>query len=148
MKDKVMLARAIAEYFHDGQKYSDDMPYFRHVERVANEVWKLKGDDDLQCAAYLHDTLEDTELSDTAILELFGVQVSVDVQTLTRAKSIESYAKYIKRVANHPRAAIIKRCDLQDNLRECKRLPADHPKRSLISRYEDALKVLEQEATP
>ena len=64
-EDLVTKCRRIAEQAHAGQirKFGDDKgkPYFIHPERVGDSfdkwLWALI------CAAYLHDTLEDTDIT-------------------------------------------------------------------------------------
>ncbi len=56
------------------------------AEFVAEEVPKLFTTIMLQ-AALLHDTIEDTELTEEAITEIFGPEVAKHVEGLTRIKS-------------------------------------------------------------
>ena len=69
-------------------------PYYSHpievtimlAEFVAEEAPKLYNIIMLQ-AALLHDTIEDTELTEEAITEIFGLDVAKHVEGLTRIKS-------------------------------------------------------------
>ncbi|KJV81211.1 HD domain protein [Rickettsia hoogstraalii str. RCCE3] len=68
-------------------------PYYSHpievtimlAEFVAEEAPKLYNDIMLQ-AALLHDTIEDTELTEEMITKIFGIEVAKHVEGLTRIK--------------------------------------------------------------
>lgn len=75
---------------HKGQrrKFSDE-PYFEHPRRVANIVQQFKKShrlDDLISAAYLHDTIEDTNTTSQDLVKLFGGLVASLVKELTSDK--------------------------------------------------------------
>ncbi len=89
MNDLVTRARifAIAAHSAVGQrrKYSD-APYWTHCERVAETLDKFstgKVTDDMRAAAYLHDTVEDTNVDLELIRDLFGNSVYHLVEMLT-----------------------------------------------------------------
>jgi len=66
--------------------------------------------------AYLHDTLEDTYLTDTDLLEAgFSEEVVEAVRALTR-KDGETYFDFILRVQLNPLAVKVKVADLEDNM--------------------------------
>ena len=73
-------ARAFAIITHGKQQYGQQ-PYVVHLDAVV-AILKDHGIDDpeLQAAAYLHDTLEDTPLDEAVLLKLFGEQVTRIVQ--------------------------------------------------------------------
>ena len=101
-------------------------PYWRHPQRVALAVHgmlsEFKGfvipwDHPAVTAAALHDVLEDTDVSEAALRELFGIQVAKLVNCVSHRNG-ESYPDYIDRIRLYGRfAATIKLCDLRDNLR-------------------------------
>ena len=70
-------ARKLAEHAHAGQvrKYSGE-PYSVHLREVANYCTEIRCRDEVIAAAWLHDTLEDTNLSYTEIKNLFGDEVA------------------------------------------------------------------------
>ena len=121
-------ARDFAKEKHEGQMYGDK-PYMTHVEDVAS------GFDDLHLKriAYLHDVVEDTDVTIQEIRERFGERVSVAVDALTRRK--EPYFDYIRRVKENPEATQIKLADLHANLK-------NNPKESLAKRYRKAINIL------
>ena len=64
------------------RKYTD-LPYIVHPIRVANIVHEFRGTKDMIAAAYLHDTVEDTNVSMTDIHSIFGPDIAVIVDGLT-----------------------------------------------------------------
>jgi len=116
-----------AQAHKDQQRASMD-PYFLHPARVAHKVSNYTSDADIISAAYLHDVVEDTEVSIEQIETEFGMAVSSLVEMVTnpseknehRYKSREE-RKEIDR--NHIRRAskdakLIKLADRIDNLQE------------------------------
>ena len=64
------------------RKYSDD-DYIVHPIRVANLVKQYGGTEDMIAAAYLHDVVEDTDVTMDTITSLFGSVVAKYVSDLT-----------------------------------------------------------------
>ncbi len=65
--DLVLRSRNFAEKKHEGQMRKDGTPYFTHLVRVADIVLKFKACkriDEIVAAAFLHDTLEDSDTGD------------------------------------------------------------------------------------
>ena len=58
-------------------------PYIEHPIEVAEMVKAAGGTEAMICAAYLHDTVEDTKVTRSDILEEFGEEVAVLVSWLT-----------------------------------------------------------------
>lgn len=116
--DSKMVQRcaSIARRAHDGQKRWGGEDYFlAHVEPVALAAQRLYGDE-AACVAYLHDVLEDTEVT-TAQLRGEGIPEPIvyAVEALTRRDN-ERYADYVMRAAMNPLARGVKLCDLESNL--------------------------------
>ncbi|MFN8219627.1 MAG: HD domain-containing protein [Fimbriimonadales bacterium] len=65
---------------------SSPLPYFTHPVDVVNRLRYVGGivDEDVLCAAALHDTLEETELQPADIFEKFGERVTDLVLEMTR----------------------------------------------------------------
>jgi len=84
--EDVKAAKMFAMVAHAGQKrrYTEE-DYFEHCERVAMAVAEIEGDIDynMVAAAYLHDTVEDTEVTYELICEWFGSVITEIVQELT-----------------------------------------------------------------
>lgn len=121
-------ARDFAREKHEGQMYGD-RPYMTHVEDVASGF----EDAHLREIAYLHDIVEDSDVTIQEIRERFGKNVSHAVDALTRRK--EPYFDYIQRVKENPEATQVKLADLHANLK-------NNPKESLAKRYRKAIDIL------
>ena len=127
------IARAIAHAAHARQveELTGD-PYIRHVERVV----ALMGDrEDCRVVAWLHDVIEDTDMTAEDLLLLDIPPNCVDAITLlTRDSEKENYAEYIERIRNSENnlAIEVKIADLRDHLRQ--NCPP-----SMHARYERAL---------
>lgn len=76
-------ARISATYYHLGQKYGDE-PYTAHLS-AAVCVLQHHGIDDKEilAAAWLHDSIEDTEATREEIAERFGERVASLVDAVT-----------------------------------------------------------------
>lgn len=64
------------------RKYSGD-DYIIHPQRVAGIVTKYGGTDEQIAAAWLHDTVEDTDVTLSLIYDTFGTEVTKIVEGLT-----------------------------------------------------------------
>lgn len=80
----ILLAREFAAYAHRDQKrkYTGE-PYFNHCEEVARLVSTVANDSDMIAAAYLHDVVEDTDISIYVISQVFSSKISDLVWWLT-----------------------------------------------------------------
>src|SRR5436190_20400232 len=64
-----------AQKAHEGQKRASGEPYFNHVFEVAKTLAKLGMDPKTVVAGILHDTIEDTPMTEKDIEEEFGKEV-------------------------------------------------------------------------
>lgn len=115
------LAEQYARKYHEGQFRKKSMlSYVAHPRNVVRYL-KLLGinDQDVLAIAWLHDTMEDTNLSYDSICDIFGKKVADGVYILTRNVGEEEY----KQRLNESPVDIqrVKICDLADNVRtlEC-----------------------------
>ncbi len=99
MTDKEMIAaaRLIARLAHRGQvdKAGDD--YFAHPEAVA----AMLDEPEAKVVGYLHDTVEDTEVTIPEIREVFGDRIADAVALLTHADGVP-YMDYVKEIGKNP----------------------------------------------
>jgi len=84
----VVKALNFAAEKHKGQfRRESGLPYIVHPVAVMHLISKYKGNskhwEELQCAALLHDTLEDTQCTYTEIEREFGAMVASIVMELT-----------------------------------------------------------------
>ena len=86
MTDLVQRAAEFAKAAHEAvnqrRKYTDQ-PYFVHPEEVATRIADLDFRPEMVAAAYLHDTVEDTNVTIDQIYEEFGNDVGRMVAGLT-----------------------------------------------------------------
>lgn len=85
MKDLIIKAARFAAEAHAGQTRKDGVtPYIVHPGRVAMAATlHSAGTPELVAAAWLHDTLEDTEATYADLLDQFGSRVADIVRELT-----------------------------------------------------------------
>jgi len=136
-----MKAERIARLLHAGQWYVDlRVPYINHLEGVVGAVEGADKD-----VAWLHDVLEDTEVTSNELLDLGVSHETLEaVIVLTRNPSgYETYAEYIDRIAKscNPSAIRVKIADLEYNLAWATH---DYSRRTLANRYRTALAKLQE----
>lgn len=116
-------AFAFADAAHMGQtrKYSDE-PYVHHCLRVAKMVSEVQPDAPITCAAVLHDTIEDCDVTFEQLWIRFGYEIArlvLEVSEFSngrdgnRATRKALDRRYLARVS--PDAQTIKIADLIDN---------------------------------
>lgn len=105
------LALQIAQKAHAGQVDKAGKDYILHPMTVASYM-----DTDVEkTIAYLHDVLEDTDVTVDALREIFPNEIVDTLITLTHRKD-ESYFEYIQRVSKSKLAKKVKVADLLHNL--------------------------------
>jgi (p)ppGpp synthase/HD superfamily hydrolase len=142
----VMKCALLARMLHQGQYRKDGKtPYFHHVRDVALNVYKrqnsspnmLSKDFYVQalCAAFLHDTIEDTKADEQYLLDKDIPQEIVDIVKLLTKKKGQSYESYLSRLRPYNVARFVKICDILHNL-------GDNPSDRQIKKYTHALQYL------
>jgi (p)ppGpp synthase/HD superfamily hydrolase len=110
---------------HQGQTRSDGSPYIAHPVRVAQIVRQYKQSHNIEAllaAAYLHDTIEDTDTTQEALHDLFGGLVaSLVVELTSDLEKIKKLGKkdYLAQKMAHDLtsyALVIKLADRLDNV--------------------------------
>jgi (p)ppGpp synthase/HD superfamily hydrolase len=94
----IKKALQIATKAHQGQKRKDGNPYISHPIAVALLLARFGFDENTIAAALLHDTLEDTALTESQLREEIGDQVTDTVKALTQDESLtwpERKLKYL-----------------------------------------------------
>lgn len=122
-----LLAKAVAERIHRHQKYGE-FPYIYHVEqvvwvvRMAAEVLNLEGVelDKRVAAAYLHDTVEDTEGDVEELISYLWLNFPADVvhSVLLLSKNYDGgkdMEKYVQRIVEDDIAFFVKLADNRVN---------------------------------
>lgn len=111
----VDLAMAYAVKYHNGQvnKHNGEA-YLLHVLRVARHVRDRGLDTTHQAVAWLHDALEDTDLTVGALNAAFPPEIVAAVVALTKTKGIAN-EDYYRILTGNPIAARVKISDIIDN---------------------------------
>lgn len=104
-------ARALAIQAHAGQVDKAGKPYIEHPQRIASRV---AGDDLAARVAWLHDVVEDTDVTPEEIRRQFGDATAKAVDALTRRRDEDSDA-YYARVRSNRTALRVKLADIADN---------------------------------
>lgn len=123
----------IARDAHKGQFRRDGTtPYINHVQAV---VEALDGDYEAMCVAWLHDVLEDSELTIND-LQIRGVpgQITDSVWWITKRED-DLYEHYLAKVKSNALSRKVKIHDMLCNL-------SDKPSRSQVIKYANGLLVL------
>jgi (p)ppGpp synthase/HD superfamily hydrolase len=138
-------AISFAAQAHQGQTDRLGEPYIFHPLRVMLGVKADGGSEAEIAAAALHDVVEDTDTSVEEIEQLFGHEVAVLVDAMSRRDG-EDYVKYVERCAAvGPSAIRLKRADLTDNSdpQRLARMPAEM-RQELQAKYQSGFEVLER----
>lgn len=121
LQKQIELAKWIAETAHAGQtRHDGSTPYMVHVQAVADAV-----EDRLKPIAYLHDVVEDTNISLDELKELgFDSYILDAVDLLTHCKNVPNIV-YWKGIASNADATMVKLADIAHNLSS---QPSEHAK--------------------
>lgn len=83
-KPDPIKAKMFAEIAHAGQTYNDEVPYSFHLQCVVSVLERFtQTSPEMICAAWLHDSIEDTNKSYNDIKSRFGVEVAELVYAVT-----------------------------------------------------------------
>lgn len=120
----IQKAIDISKKAHEGQKRWDGSDYFEnHILKVVSNVKQMEGisTTGLVCTAYLHDVVEDTNVTFEELSADFLPEVIDALKLLTRNKS-ESYFDFTMKIINSDNylAKIVKIADLKANMADTK----------------------------
>ncbi len=122
-------AQKFAYEKHKNQKRKDGVtPFSEHLEGVVNRLKNLGvANQDVLCAAWLHDIIEHSDTTFDEINEIFGSTISVLVLSLTKDSELakkERESQYIQQLKDStPEAKMIKFCDISANLKDIANAP-------------------------
>lgn len=120
----VELAATMSKTWHEGQVDKADQPYWTHPARVAENLQSWPGFVDFTeeekeravCSAYLHDVLEDCDITPAHLLdEGFGLGIIHPVSLLTKDASFSTIENYCANIRGNKIARAVKLADLSDN---------------------------------
>lgn len=143
--DIIRQAFVVAEQAHQHQTRASGEPYVNHVVAVADILVNLHLDYESVAAAFLHDVVEDTDISIEDIRKQFGSSIAALVDGVTKMHAIdhqvdqfrhkndsvqaESLRKLLLAMANDVRVVLIKLADRLHNMRTLKFLSPEKQKR-------------------
>lgn len=130
---KIISAYEFAAKAHEGQKRSSGQDYIIHPLAVAFVLLELGMDTDTICSALLHDVVEDTPATLDDLKKLFGQDVALLVDGVTKLSKIptntkerqqaENVRKILLAMSQDIRVMIIKLADRLHNMRTLKYRP-------------------------
>lgn len=115
MKKGEMLSKAIviATNAHIGQFDRGGNPYILHPLKVMHYL--KTSDEELQCIAVLHDTIEDSDVTYKDLVNAgMSVRVIAGVKALTKVPG-QTYDEYKQEVFSNNDAMLVKKEDLRHN---------------------------------
>lgn len=125
--NRILSALNMATSAHEGQLRASGYPYITHPIQVADILIDLGLDSDTICAALLHDTIEDTSVTEADIKKSFGDVVAELVQGVTKLDKLffnsieeeqaENIRKMFLAMSKDIRVLIIKLADRLHNMR-------------------------------
>ena len=136
---KVRRAYELGADAHAGQTRKSGEAYITHPVAVAGILADLRMDAETLCAAILHDALEDTQLTRSAISDEFGESVAELVDGVTKLDKIqfrdrqeadaESLRKMMLAMSRDLRVILIKLADRLHNMRTLDAMAPDSRRR-------------------
>lgn len=130
----VKSAELLAKKKHAGHLRKDGSTFSKHLEDVVNRLKSLGViDDELLSAGWLHEIIEDTDVSFDNLYEQFGNRITVIVSSLTEDKTLprkqreKTYRIQLKQASFE--AKLIKLCDISANLSDLKNYDASKSKK-------------------
>ena len=139
--DLELIERAylVAAEGHRGQTRVSGEPYINHPLNVAAILTELQLDDVTIAAAILHDVVEDTIFTQDEIEDMFGAEIGLLIDGVTKLgqipfkskeeRQLETYRKMIIAMAKDIRVIMIKLADRLHNMRTLKFMRDDKRKR-------------------
>ena len=139
--DAALICRAFnfAYDLHEGQTRKSGEPYIAHPIAVATLLKDLGGDSVTIAAGFLHDVVEDTDVTPEEIEERFGVQVRLLVEGVTKLskfnfsstteRQAENFRRMFLAMATDIRVIVVKLADRLHNMRTLDHLKPEKQRR-------------------
>ena len=132
---KLEKAELFAKEKHAKMTKARTTPYSVHLESVVSRLKSIGiVNEDVLCAAWLHDTIEDTDTRFDDIFEQFGRDVAILVSSLSKDANLprkERESQYVMQLKNAPfEVKLIKLCDIAANLSDLRNSDLSKTKRT------------------
>jgi len=139
--DIVLISRAFefAYQLHKGQYRASGEPYIAHPVAVAGLLRDLGGSAVMIAAGFLHDVVEDTDVTPEEIESLFGVEVRQLVEGVTKLskfnfsskteRQAENFRRMFLAMAADIRVIVVKLADRLHNMRTLEHLNPEKQRR-------------------
>ncbi|MBD2072240.1 bifunctional (p)ppGpp synthetase/guanosine-3',5'-bis(diphosphate) 3'-pyrophosphohydrolase [Leptolyngbya sp. FACHB-671] len=131
---------------HEGQYRASGEPYICHPIAVAGLLRDLGGSPVMIAAGFLHDVVEDTEVTPEEIEQRFGVEVRRLVDGVTKLskfnfsskkeRQAENFRRMFLAMAQDIRVIVVKLADRLHNMRTLEHLPDDKRRRIALETRE------------
>ncbi|XHX79341.1 MAG: RelA/SpoT family protein [Stenomitos frigidus ULC029] len=131
--DLVCRAFEFAYQLHEGQYRASGEPYIMHPVAVAGLLRDLGGGSAMIAAGFLHDVVEDTTVTAEELGALFGKEVQLLVEGVTKLskfnfsskteRQAENFRRMFLAMAQDIRVIIVKLADRLHNMRTLEHLP-------------------------
>jgi GTP diphosphokinase / guanosine-3',5'-bis(diphosphate) 3'-diphosphatase len=146
--NETLICRAFrfAYCLHEGQKRASGEPYIAHPVAVAGILRELGGGNAVIAAGFLHDVVEDTEVTPEEIEARFGAEVRQLVEGVTKLGKLnfsskteqqaENFRRMFLAMAKDIRVILVKLADRLHNMRTLEHLP-DSKRRRIAQETRD-----------
>lgn len=146
-EDQELIQKAFdfAKKAHSGQKRKSGEPYFNHVFATAKNLAELGMDATVISAGFLHDTLEDTEITEEELRKEFGDEIVELVNGVTKLgtvkykgveRNVENLRRFFVSMADDLRVLVIKLADRLHNIETLSHVRPDKQKRIAMETLE------------
>jgi guanosine-3',5'-bis(diphosphate) 3'-pyrophosphohydrolase len=146
-KDRDLIAQAydFAKIAHQGQLRKSGEPYFVHVFTTAKNLAEIGMDSTIIAAGFLHDVLEDTEVKEDEMRQIFGDEITDLVLSVTKLgtvkytgiqRNVENLRKFFVSIADDMRVIVIKLADRLHNIETLEHVRPDKQKRIALETLE------------
>ncbi|WP_299489884.1 bifunctional (p)ppGpp synthetase/guanosine-3',5'-bis(diphosphate) 3'-pyrophosphohydrolase [Acaryochloris sp. IP29b_bin.137] len=133
--EQTLICRAFnfGYQLHEGQRRASGEPYIAHPVSVAELLRDLGGSAAMIAAGFLHDVVEDTEVTPETIESEFGLEVRQLVEGVTKLskfnfstkteREAENFRRMFLAMAQDIRVIVVKLADRLHNMRTLEHLP-------------------------